>query len=65
MFETKDGITQSVQRRPKGWTTGVRFPAETEDFSFTPQHPDRLRGPPSFQSKRYQGLFPGDKAVGV
>jgi hypothetical protein len=31
--KTKAGIVQSVQRRAKSWTAGVRFPAAARYFS--------------------------------
>jgi hypothetical protein len=31
---------------------------DREDFSSTPQHPDRVWGPPSFLSNGNCGLFP-------
>jgi hypothetical protein len=63
----RSGIAQSVWRRAKGWTAGVRFPAGAR-FFFSPQRPDRLWGPPSLLSNRYPrgggALSPGAMRLG-
>jgi hypothetical protein len=54
-----------VQRLATGWKAGKSEfgPRHGKRFSFPPQRPDRLCGPPNVLHNGYMGIFPGDKAA--
>jgi hypothetical protein len=51
-------IAQSEERRPTGWTAGVRLFSSSE-------HTDRLCGPPSLLFDGYRSDLPVYKAAGA
>jgi hypothetical protein len=55
-FRSRD--SSAVQRWATGWMIWGSSPSRGWEFFSLPQHPDRLRDPPSLLSSGYQGLFP-------
>jgi hypothetical protein len=50
-------VSQYNGIHPTGWMIGDSRPGRGWEFSSSPSRPDRLLGPPSLLSNRYQGLF--------
>jgi hypothetical protein len=59
----EDGIAQSVQRRAKGWETGLQFPAEARYFSVLNSVQTSYGAYPASFVMDTVRSFPGSKAT--